>query len=95
MFHLLLVRVLALVVALVLTLNAFVLLIFGPVCPCSCFSDSTPRPQWACNIAQRFFTRYGQPHYAEEKMTDFAEAFSKQLAPKLLEQVLGVKYAAI
>lgn len=43
--------------------------------------------QWAGNIAQRFFTRYGQPHYAEENMTDFAEAFSKQLAPKLLEQV--------
>ncbi|CAM9437770.1 unnamed protein product, partial [Laminaria digitata] len=45
--------------------------------------------KWACNIAQRFFTRYGQPHYAEEKMTDFAEAFSKQLAPKLLEQVMN------
>lgn len=43
--------------------------------------------QWAGNIAQRFFTRYGQPHYAEENMTKFAEAFSKQLAPKLLEQV--------
>lgn len=43
--------------------------------------------QWAGNIAQRFFTRYGQPHYADEGMTEFAEAFSKQLAPKLLEQV--------
>ncbi|CAM9943138.1 unnamed protein product, partial [Ectocarpus fasciculatus] len=45
--------------------------------------------KWAGNIAQRFFTRYGQPHYAEENMTDFAEAFSKQLAPKLLEQVMN------
>lgn len=43
--------------------------------------------QWAGNIAQRFFTRYGQPSYAEEELTSFAEVFSKQLAPKLLEQV--------
>ncbi|CAM9092964.1 unnamed protein product [Pylaiella littoralis] len=45
--------------------------------------------KWAGNIAHRFFTRYGQPLYAEEGMSDFAEAFSKQLAPKLLEQVMN------
>lgn len=43
--------------------------------------------QWAAQIVSRFFTRYGQPHYAEESLTEFAEAFSKQLAPKILEQV--------
>eukprot|EP00752_Nemacystus_decipiens_P010988 g9765.t1 len=45
--------------------------------------------KWSGNIAQRFFTRYGQPNYADEDLTSFAEAFSKQLAPKLLEQVMN------
>lgn len=58
-----------------------------PPRPISCFLLCVSSLQWAANIAQRFFVRYGQPTYAEENLTEFAKAFAKQLAPKLLEQV--------
>ncbi|CAM9939847.1 unnamed protein product, partial [Choristocarpus tenellus] len=45
--------------------------------------------KWACQITSRFFTRYGNPHYADPSMAPFAEVFSKQYAPMLLEQVMN------
>ncbi|KAG5179075.1 armadillo-type protein [Tribonema minus] len=44
--------------------------------------------KWACQIASRIFSRYGNPHFAGEEHPEFAAAFSKTMAPRLLEKVM-------
>ncbi|CAN0154712.1 unnamed protein product, partial [Phaeothamnion confervicola] len=46
--------------------------------------------KWACQIASRFFSRYGNPHYADTDGAGFAETFSARVAPKLLQQVMAL-----
>eukprot|EP00953_Heterococcus_sp_UTEX-ZZ885_P025659 13943-Heterococcus_DN1.PRE.1 len=39
-------------------------------------------------VLHRYFTRYGNPHYAQDNNMEFANLFSTTIAPSLLEQVM-------
>jgi len=50
--------------------------------------------KWAAQIATRFLTRYGRPKFAEEACKPFARRFSAEVAPRLLEAMLGLLAAS-
>jgi hypothetical protein len=44
--------------------------------------------KWATRILSRYFSRYGNPHYADQCSQEFAKAFSEQYAPLALGEVM-------
>ena len=50
--------------------------------------------KWAAQIATRFLTRYGRPKFAEDGARPFARKFASDVAPLLLNSMLGLLAAA-